>query len=96
MAYERISTIDETLQRVQCEFREMPGLRLTPAQVGRLWDLDAISSQSLLDALVDARFLIRTPDGAFIRRADPDMMRARSPRGKSGGVSRGNVHSHVR
>ena len=77
MAAERIGTIEETLRRVQGEFREMPGLRLTPAQASRLWGLDAVSSQALLDALVDARFLFRTHDGAFMRRADTEMMRPR-------------------
>jgi hypothetical protein len=83
MAGERIGTIEETLQRVQGEFREMPGLRLTPAQASRLWGLDSVSSQALLDALVDARFLLRTHDGAFMRRADADMMRPR-PRSEDG------------
>jgi hypothetical protein len=72
MAYERVPTIEETLQRVQGEFREMPGLRLTSAQASRLWGLDAISSQALLEALVDARFLRRTPDGAFMRPNDTE------------------------
>jgi hypothetical protein len=84
MTRERIGTIEETLQRVQGEFREMPGLRLTPAQASRLWGLDAISSQALLDALVDARFLFRTSDGAFIRRTDTEMMQPR-PAGAAGG-----------
>jgi len=72
MAYERVGTIVQTLQRVQGEFREMPGLRLTPAQASRLWGLDAVSSQALLDALVDARFLRRTPDGSFMRPIDTE------------------------
>jgi len=96
MACDRIGTIEETLQRVQGEFREMPGLRLTPAQASRLWGLDAISSQALLDALVDARFLFRTPDGAFMRRTDPDMMHARPLGEHSGGVSKGRAHTHIR
>jgi hypothetical protein len=79
MACERVPTIEETLQRVQGEFREMPGLRLTTAQASRLWGLDAISSQALLEALVDARFLRRTPDGAFMRPTDTErLMTARS------------------
>ena len=28
------------LERVRGEFNEMPGLRLTPEQAARLWDLD--------------------------------------------------------
>jgi hypothetical protein len=66
MAHGGIGTIEETLQRVQGEFREMPGLRLTPAQASRLWGLDAVASQAVLDALVDVRFLRKTADGAFI------------------------------
>jgi len=45
----------------------MPGLRLTEAQARRLWGLDAASCRVLLGALVDAQFLFRTRDGAFMR-----------------------------
>jgi hypothetical protein len=56
--------IDEVLQRIQGEFLEMPGLRLTPAQAQRLWGLD----RDVCDALLgDARFLAQTRDGAFVR-----------------------------
>ena len=75
MAYERVGTIEQTLQRVQGEFREMPGLRLTPAQASRLWGLDAVSSQALLDALVDAQFLRRASDGSFMRPTDTERAR---------------------
>lgn len=59
--------IDDVLRRVQGEFLEMPGLRLTEPQARRLWGLDAASCAGLLDALVDAKFLFRTSDGAFMR-----------------------------
>ena len=59
--------IDEVLQRIQGEFLEMPGLRLTAAQAQRLWGLDRDVCGALLGALVDARFLSQTRDGAFIR-----------------------------
>jgi hypothetical protein len=72
--------IDDMLQRVQGEFREMPGLRLTPAQARRLWAIDALSCQVLLDALVAARFLFRTRDGAFMRVSDTERIVAPSPR----------------
>ena len=55
------------VQRVQCEFREMPGLRLTPPQACRLWGLDRETCGSLLSRLVDAKFLTRTRDGAFVQ-----------------------------
>jgi hypothetical protein len=59
--------LDDVLQRVQGEYREMPGLRLTTAQAQRLWGLDRAACDALLGALVDAKFLFRTRDGAFMR-----------------------------
>ena len=58
---------DEVLRRVQGEFLEMPGLRLTGAQARRLWGLDAPVCEALLGALVDAKFLFKTRDGAFMK-----------------------------
>jgi hypothetical protein len=58
---------DDVLRRVQGEFMEMPGLRLTEAQARRLWGLDEASCDALLRTLVDAKFLFRTPNGAFMR-----------------------------
>lgn len=57
----------DVLQRVQGEFLEMPGLRLTEPQARRLWGLDAASCAALLGALVDSKFLFKTRDGAFMR-----------------------------
>jgi hypothetical protein len=59
--------IDEVLQRIQGEFIEMPGLRLTAAQAQRLWGLERDVCDALLGALVDAKFLAQTRDGAFVR-----------------------------
>ena len=59
--------IDEVLQRIQGEFVEMPGLRLTAAQARRLWGLERDVCDGLLGALVDAKFLAQTRDGAFVR-----------------------------
>ncbi len=59
--------IEDILRRIQGEFLEMPGLRLTEAQAQRLWGLDAATCSALLDALISAKFLFRTRDGAFMR-----------------------------
>jgi len=59
--------LDDVLRRVQGEFNEMPGLRVTLAQAQRLWGLDRVACDTLLGALVDAKFLFRTRDGAFVR-----------------------------
>jgi len=58
---------EDVLRRVQGEFLEMPGLRLTGAQARRLWGLDAPACEALLGALVDAKFLFKTRDGAFMK-----------------------------
>jgi hypothetical protein len=57
------------LRRIQGEFREMPGLRLTCRQAQRLWNLDQLVCESLLAALVDVRFLVEC-DGVFLQRTD--------------------------
>ena len=59
--------IEDVLRRIQGEFVEMPGLRLTPAQARKLWGLEGDVCDALLSTLVDARFLCRTRDGAFVR-----------------------------
>ena len=59
--------IDDALRRVRGEYLEMPGLRLTTRQAERLWNLDRARCEVLLNALVDAQFLRRTHDGAFVR-----------------------------
>ena len=64
LAYRDIS-INDALRRVKGEYLEMPGLRLTTAQAQRLWGLDRESCHALLGALVDAKFLYKTHDGAF-------------------------------
>ena len=67
MAPEQYKASEEVLRRVQCEFLEMPGLRLTSPQARRLWGLEAATCDALLGALVDAKFLFKTRDGAFMR-----------------------------
>lgn len=67
MAPEPLRATDDVLRRVQGEFLEMPGLRVTEAQARRLWGLDAAACDALLGALVDANFLFKTRDGAFMR-----------------------------
>ena len=60
--------ISEALcRRIQGEFLEMPGLRLTSSQACRLWGLDRDVCGQLLAQLVDAKFLTRTRDGSFMQ-----------------------------
>jgi hypothetical protein len=64
---ETILGIQDVVRRIRGEYLEMPGLRLTFEQAQRLWRLDETACEAVLGALVDARFLARTRDGAFIR-----------------------------
>ena len=52
---------------VRGEFQEVPGLQLTKPQAQRLWGLDALTCDMLLDALVASRFLRRTQTGRYAR-----------------------------
>lgn len=61
--------MEHILRRIQGEFREMLGLRLTCRQAQQLWNLDQLVCESLLAALVDVRFLVEC-DGVFLQRTD--------------------------
>jgi hypothetical protein len=63
-------------RRVQGEFLEMPGLRLTEPQARRLWNLDQRSCEVVLGALVEDKFLFQTRDGAFMRAEQPTPVKA--------------------
>ena len=57
----------DLIRRLRKEFSEMPGLRLTEAQVERLCTADALTSASALRALVSAGFLRPMADGSYGR-----------------------------
>lgn len=52
--------------RIEAEYLEMPGLKLTPRQAARLWQLDAATSASLLESMVEDGVLCRARDGAYV------------------------------
>jgi hypothetical protein len=62
-----MTDIDAIIRRVRGEFREMPGLRLTPAQAMRLWGLELETCRRVIDELVEAAFLRWTAEGAITR-----------------------------
>jgi hypothetical protein len=59
--------LEAVLRRVRAEFVEMPGLRLTPAQATRLWELDGPACHAVIEALVESSFLRWTASGAVTR-----------------------------
>jgi hypothetical protein len=61
------TTIADWLQLIRAEYAEVPGLHLTQPQAQDLWALDPWVCDALLNALVDAGFLRRTRDDAYVR-----------------------------
>jgi hypothetical protein len=64
-----VAMAEDTVRRVRAEFLEMPGLKLTVPQAQRLWGVDRLTCEAVIDALTAAHFLVRTRDGAFVLRA---------------------------
>ncbi len=62
--------MERTRIRLRGEYLEMPGLRLTSAQLQRFCAVDAEQIQVVLEELVKEGFLVRRPDGAYTRVGD--------------------------
>jgi len=73
-----MSTIEDALNRLQLEFLAMPGMHLKPEQVRRLYGMDQGPCQTVLDSLVDAKFLCVCADGRYARVTDGEVSRHRS------------------
>ena len=58
--------LESLVSRIRGEYREMPGLRLTIAQACRLWQVDTLTCEELLDQLVREHFLSKTATGAYL------------------------------
>ena len=59
--------LERIVHRIREEFREMPGLRLTPEQATRLWGLEDEACRKVIDVLVAAEFLRWTASGSVTR-----------------------------
>jgi hypothetical protein len=74
-----MSPYEQALNRVRAEFREMPGMRLTPGQAERLLGVGGPICRLVLDDLVRAGFLAVGADGTFARSTGLGRMTSRSP-----------------
>ncbi|MGB2716543.1 MAG: hypothetical protein WBC51_20335 [Vicinamibacterales bacterium] len=63
-------TLQDLAWLIDAEYREMPGMRLTFAQVRRLWNLSADECARVLDYLVSSGVLTQDDDRRFCRQAD--------------------------
>ena len=59
--------IEVVTRRVREEFREMPGLRLTPAQATRLLGLEQDVCRQVIEALIATAYLRWTAAGSVTR-----------------------------
>ena len=58
-----MGTLEDVRNRLRAEFLEMPGMHLKPEQVQRLCGVERGLCRTVLDSLVDARFLRVSADG---------------------------------
>jgi hypothetical protein len=63
----RAAALHELLQRIEGEYREMPGLNVTAPQAERLWGLDSTTCSFVLTTLIDRGVLRRTTRGTYVR-----------------------------
>jgi len=67
------SPAERLFERIRAEYLEMPGLRLTFQQMQRLFGIERTVCQTLLDSLVDARFLCAKLDGHYALSTDGEI-----------------------
>jgi hypothetical protein len=67
MQVQSSAALHELLQRIEAEYREMPGLSVTASQAERLWGLDSITCAFVLTTLIQRRVLKRTANGTYLR-----------------------------
>ena len=60
----------QILERVRAEYLEMPGMRLKVEQVQRLFGVDPLACRTVLDSLVEGKFLYANRDGTYVRFTD--------------------------
>jgi hypothetical protein len=61
------SRLESLVCRVRSEYREMPGLQLTPLQFCRLFGMSQAESEDVIAFLIEDHFLHRTNRGVYGR-----------------------------
>ena len=59
--------VSEALRRIEREFADMPGLKLTAVQVHRLCAIPEDACEAALSRLIRAGVLRQSSDGGFLR-----------------------------
>jgi hypothetical protein len=61
-------TVAKLVQRIREEFEEVPGLQISVREGARFWAIDTDICNYVLQALHDAGFLVKAPDGRYRQR----------------------------
>ncbi len=59
--------LEDSLQLIRGEFREVAGLRITLEQAEGRWNLEPRDLELILETFVDVGFLRHSPDGSYYR-----------------------------
>ena len=62
-----MNTLQRAIERLEAEYREMPGLVLTAREAERLVGLERTACEAALSTLTQRRFLKQTGSGAYLR-----------------------------
>lgn len=62
----RSNPLPRLVELIHAEYREMPGMSLTKPQFQRLWGLDAVTRDALLETLIAAQVLRCTARNAYV------------------------------
>lgn len=62
------AALQALFDRIEREYREMPGMCVTSHQAQRLWRLDSATCAFVLMTLVDRGILRRTARGTYVKR----------------------------
>ena len=72
------SLLERLDDRIRAEYREMPGMRLKPEQVRRLFGIERTECKVVLDSLVASKFLFASSDGHYACMTDGETFRPRA------------------
>jgi hypothetical protein len=59
--------IEDLVMRIESDFLAAPELKLTVSEAGRRFGADEVTCEAVLEALVDAAVLFKTPDRVYAR-----------------------------
>ena len=59
--------VQHVAKAIRAEYLDLPGLSLTSEQVQRLYSIDVLTSEAILAALMDVKFLAKTDAGRYVR-----------------------------